>query len=147
MRALATFSVEDRLFGVDVTRVREVTRWNALTPVPLAPPAIAGLMNLRGQIVTAVDLRTRLELPERGPRERPMHVVVDGPDGPVSLQVDRVGEVRTVDEGSVEAPPPTLRGPAQDLIVGTHALEGALVLELDLDRTIDVLTKDEVDRP
>jgi len=147
MRTLATFSVDGRVFGVEVTRVREVTRSGEVTPVPLAPEAVAGLMNLRGQIVTALDLRTRLGLPERAPQERPMHVLVDGPGGTVSLQVDRVGDVQAVDDASVERPSATLHGQARDLIVGTHALEGALVLELDLDRTIDVLRKDEGDRP
>src|SRR5439155_869714 len=88
-----TFLVRGMLFGLEVTRIQEVIRYQPLTAVPLTSPVIAGLINLRGQIVTAIDLRIRLGLPPREPDERPLNVVVRTADGPVSLLVDDIGDV------------------------------------------------------
>ncbi len=141
MRQLATFSVQGRTLGVDVARVREVTRARELTPVPLAGPAIAGLMNLRGEIVTAIDLRVRLGLPPVDADEVPgMHVVLSGAE-PVSLLVDEVGDVVEVDEDAFEPPPIAVGGPAGELILGAHPREDVLLLELDLDRALDARTE------
>ena len=141
MRQLATFSVQGRTLGVDVARVREVTRARELTPVPLAGPAIAGLMNLRGEIVTAIDLRVRLGLPPVDADEVPgMHVVLSGAE-PVSLLVDDVGDVVEVDEEAFEPPPIAVGGPAGELILGAHPREDVLLLELDLDRALDARTE------
>jgi len=140
MRQLATFSVDGRTIGVDVTRVREVTRARELTPVPLAPAGVAGLMNLRGEIVTAIDLRTRLGLAPRQPGAKAMHVVLGGAE-PVSLLVDEVADVVEVDEAALELPPVTLGGHAGRLIVGAYPREDALLLELDLDRALDARTE------
>ena len=140
MRQLATFSVQGRTLGVDVARVREVTRARELTPVPLAGPAIAGLMNLRGEIVTAIDLRVRLELPPVDADEVPgMHVVLSGAE-PVSLLVDEVGDVVEVDEDAFEPPPIAIGGPGE-LILGAHPRDGVLLLELDLNRALDARTE------
>jgi len=136
VKQLATFTVDGRFLGVDVTRVREVLRPQELTRVPLAPPQIAGLINLRGEIVTAFDLRVPLGRPQRNRNERPMNVVVATEHGPVSMLVDDVSEVLDLDEEAVERPPSTLGASTRDLIVGAYKLDGRLLLELDLDAVI-----------
>src|SRR5712691_1623782 len=92
-RQLCTFMVGDLFFGVEVQQVQEVIRYLPMTRVPLAPRVVEGLINLRGQIVTAIDLRRRLELPERAEGQRPMNIVVRTAGGAVSLLVDDIGEV------------------------------------------------------
>ena len=87
-RQFCTFHLDDHLFGVDVLDVQEVIRYQAMTYVPLAPAVVEGLVNLRGQIVTAVDLRRRLELPARPGDRRPMNVVVRTAGCPVSFLFD-----------------------------------------------------------
>ena len=85
-----------------MTRVQEVIRGQAMTPVPLAPPMIEGLINLRGQIVSAIDLRRLLNLPCRPEGATPLNVVVRDGEGAVSLLVDEIGDVLEVDEQSFE---------------------------------------------
>jgi len=133
-----TFLVGGRLFGVDVTRVQEVIRYQEMTRVPLASAVISGLINLRGQIVTAIEMRARLGLPERPPRDLPMNVVVRAAEGPVSLLVDEIGDVIEVGDESLERVPPTMSAAARELISGVHKLEGQLLLVLDTDRTVSV---------
>jgi len=137
-RRLATFSLADMFFGVDVLQVQEVIRCPEMTPVPLAPREIQGLMNLRGQIVTAIDLRRRLGFPERFSREPPMNVVVSREMEVVSLLVDEIGDVLEVDEAAFEAPPATLSGAVREVLTGVYKLEGRLLLVLDTARASDV---------
>ena len=133
----ATFTVEDRYLGVPVERVQEVLRAQAITPVPLAHAYIEGLLNMRGQIVTAVNLRARLGLPAREAGEPTANVIVRTPDGPLSLLVDALGDVVTVTEDLFESPPDTLQTDTGHLIKGAYKLDDALLLDLDLDRTLD----------
>src|ERR1700685_3941223 len=91
-----TFFVDGHYFGLDVLNVQEIIRYQEMTRVPLAPPVVQGLINLRGQIVTAIDLRLRLELKERPPGQLPVNVVVQTEDGAVSLLVDEIGDVLLV---------------------------------------------------
>lgn len=135
-RQFSTFHLDKFLFGVEVLRVQEVIRSLDFTRVPLAPEVVSGLINLRGQIVTAIDLRRRLELPPRPAGEKPMNVVIDTGDGAVSLLVDTIGSVITVDESEFEKPPETLMGSARDLILGAYKLKDRLLLALDIDRVI-----------
>jgi purine-binding chemotaxis protein CheW len=132
-----TFYVRGMLLGLEVTCIQEVIRYQPLTVVPLTSSVIAGLMNLRGQIVTAIDLRHRLGLPGREPGERPINVVVRTADGAVSLLVDEIGDVIEVDEDSFERPPEMLGDDARELIRGAYKLKGRLLLVLDAARTID----------
>lgn len=132
-----SFQVGDLLLGVDVRRVQEVLRQQPMTRVPLAPPQVRGLINLRGQIVPAIDLGHRLGVQSTG-RERQMNVVVRDADGPASLLVDEIGDVITPDPKAFEAPPSTLRGPIRELIVGVYKLEGRLMLALDTEKAVDV---------
>ncbi len=137
-RQYCTFTLDGGYFGVEVRRVQEVLRYQAMTPVPLAPEDVSGLINLRGQIVTAVDLRHRLEMPERPHGRRPMNVVVKTDDGPVSLLVDEIGDVLLVDVDGFESPPETISPAVRDLLTGVCKLDGRLLLVLDIDRAVDV---------
>jgi len=132
-----TFYVRGMFLGLEVTCIQEVIRYQPLTVVPLTDPVIAGLMNLRGQIVTAIDLRHRLGLPPRDAGERPLNVVVRTPDGAVSLLVDEIGDVIEVSDDVFEPPPETLGGDARALIRGAYKLKDRLLLVLDAARTID----------
>jgi purine-binding chemotaxis protein CheW len=129
-----TFLLDGYLFGVPVPQVQEVIRFQPMTPVPLAPPAVEGLINLRGQIVLAIDLRRRLSLGERSEGQLPMNVVVRTPDGAVSLLVDEIGDVIEVEQSTFEAPPETLRGGLRTLILGVHKLERKLLHLLDTEK-------------
>jgi purine-binding chemotaxis protein CheW len=133
-----TFFVDGLLLGIEVTRVQEVLRDQQLTEVPLAHTVVAGLMNLRGQIVTAIDVRARLSLPPRPAGALPSNVVVRTADGSVSLLVDEIGDVIQIDPGSFEAPPETLERRARELIRGAYKLEDRLLLVLDAEQTIEL---------
>ncbi len=137
-----TFFLDGRMFGVPVPQVQEVIRFHPMTPVPLAPPAVKGMINLRGQIVLAIDLRRRLELGERAEAAVPMNVVVRTLDGAVSLLVDEIGDVIEVSDSSFETPPETLNGGVRSMILGVHKLEGKLLHVLDIEKSsrMDVTT-------
>jgi len=133
-----TFFVDALFCGVEVMKVQEVIRCQAMTRVPLAPRVVRGLINLRGQIVTAIDLRRRLELSERPDDALPTNVVVRTDDGAVSLLVDEIGDVVEVDDDTFERPPETLQGVARELIRGAYKLDGRLLLILDTERTVQL---------
>lgn len=135
---LSTFHVGGYAFGIEVEQVQEVIRYQPMTRVPLAPASVGGLINLRGQVITAIDLGHRLGLPPRPEGALPMNVVVRTADGVVSLLVDRIGEVVDARSDDFEAPPETLVGPGRDLITGAYKLAGALLLALDVPRVVDV---------
>lgn len=122
--------------GVDVMRIQEVIGHQSSTPVPLAPSAVRGLINLRGQIITAVDLRRRFDLDDRAPGVEPMNVVVVCPSGAVSLLVDSIGDVVEVLEESSEAVPATVSDNVRALVVGVYKFDGELMLELDVDAAV-----------
>lgn len=134
----ATFFVDNLLFGVEVLRVQEVLRYQEMTPVPRAADVIEGLINLRGQIVTAIDMRRRLHLPPRDDDQTPMNIVVRTEDGAVSLLVDEIGDVLDVDAAAYERPPENLDPAARDLIRGVYKLNDRLMLVLDAERTVDL---------
>jgi purine-binding chemotaxis protein CheW len=136
-----TFFLDGHYFGIDVLKVQEIIRYQEMTRVPLAPPVVRGLINLRGQIVTAIDLRRRLELQERPAGQVPINVVVQTDDGAVSLLVDEIGDVLTAPEQTFERPPETLGGTARELIRGAHKLDGRLLLVLDTERTVNLTGK------
>lgn len=135
---LCTFYLDGLFFGVEVQKVQEVIRYQEMTPIPLASHVVQGLINLRGQIVTAVDLRRRLELKERQADKLPMNVVIRTDDGPVSLLVDEIGDVVEVEADAFERPPETLRGVARELIRGAYKLKDRLLLSLDSDRAVSL---------
>jgi purine-binding chemotaxis protein CheW len=134
----STFSLGGLLHGVEVLQVQEVIRYQEMTRVPLAPTEVRGLINLRGQIVTAIDLRRRLGLPGRAEHEQPMNVVVRTTDGVISLLVDEIGDVVDVAESVFEPAPETLTGAARELVTGVYKLPGRLLLVLDVERTVQI---------
>lgn len=132
---LCTFKLGKLFLGVPVQDVQEVIRYQEMTRVALAPPAVRGLINLRGQIVTAIDLRRRFGMTDRGSAELPMNVVVRTDDGPVSLLVDEIGDVVEVDAGSFEPPPQTLDVHTHALVTGLYKLDTQLLLVVDTQRS------------
>lgn len=136
-KRFCTFQVDNLLFGLDVSEVQEVVRINRMTRVPLAPKAITGLINLRGQIVTAVDLRNRLGLGPLPPDLSPLNVIVSTDDGPISLLVDEIGDVLTLSGAEQEDPPHTLKGMLRTLIRGVFQLENEVLMILDANQCMD----------
>lgn len=136
----STFFVADMFFGVDVLQVQEVLRAQQMSPVPQAPDVIEGLINLRGQIVTAIDMRRRLELEPRGGDKAPMNMVVRTSDGAVSLLVDEIGDVLDMDAATYEQTPEGLDSAARELIRGVYKLKDRLLLVLDTEKAIEVGT-------
>lgn len=136
-RQYSTFFVGDTYFGVDVLDVQEVLRHQEMTPVPKASDVIMGLINLRGQIVTAFDMRRRLGLSDRTDGKPPMNFVVRTEDGAVSLLVDEIGDVIEAGQESFELPPETVSELARDLIEGVHKLDGHLLLVLSTAKVLE----------
>jgi len=137
-----TFYVDRQFFGVPMQQVQEVIRYQEMTRVPLVPRVIRGLINLRGQIVVAIDLRRRLNAPERPEDQLPMNVVVRTADGALSLLVDEIGDVLEVQEETFERPPETLQGIARELVLGVHKLSNGLLLILDTEKAVNVADMD-----
>jgi purine-binding chemotaxis protein CheW len=136
---LCSFEVGEHLFALDIERVQEILLPPPLTRVPGAPPEVAGLLNLRGQIVPAIDLRRRLGLPEgQSPSDAP-HVVLRGDDGAVSLRVDAIGDILPFEDSALAPVPDNVRGPLRALLVGVHALADRLLLVLSADAVVDGL--------
>ena len=132
-----TFYLDKLMFGVELGKVQEVIRYLEITEIPLAPRVVRGLMNLRGQIVTAMDLRRRLDLPDRPEGAHPMNVVIRSGDGAVSLLVDEIGDVVEVTEDSFERPPETLQGNVREVILGVHKLEKQLMHVLNTEKACE----------
>jgi purine-binding chemotaxis protein CheW len=133
-----TLTVANQLCGIPVLTVRDILGPQQVTRVPLAPPEVAGSLNLRGRIVTAIDLRRRLGLPPAGEAARPMSVVVETAGEFYSLLVDQVGEVLALAATGQEANPPTLGPRWRGVSLGVHRLQGQLMVVLDVDRLLDL---------
>jgi purine-binding chemotaxis protein CheW len=137
-RQFATFRVGNLLFGVDVHEVQEIIRSQHLTPVPLAPEVVRGLMNLRGQIITAIDLRRRLGVTTTVAESDVMNIVVALDAEKASLLVDSVGDVIKVSGDTFEETPPTIGGKIRELAQGVFKLPDGLMLVLNTARAINV---------
>lgn len=133
---LCTFRLEDHLFCVDAQSVQEVIRFQDMTRVPLTEPHVSGLINLRGQIVTAIDMRKRLAFPDFPEGQMPMNVVIRTDDGPVSLLVDRIGDVADVDSANYESAPSTLCNNLKRFVAGAFKLDQHLLLLLDINAVV-----------
>jgi purine-binding chemotaxis protein CheW len=141
-RQLSSFFVHDLFFGIEVQRVQEAIRHLEMTRVPLSPPLISGLVNLRGQIITAIDLRRCLNLPERLPDRIPVNLILQTGDGLVSLLVDEIGDVLEPGEDTFEPPPAILQGRLRDLVCKTYKLPGRLLLVLDIERLLSDISSE-----
>ncbi|MDX1974566.1 MAG: chemotaxis protein CheW [Rickettsiales bacterium] len=125
--------VEQQLFGIPVEQVRDVLRQQMVTPIPMAPAEIDGSLNLRGRIVTVVNVRKRLRLPVRAEHEKNMFVVVENHKGDLySFVVDSVGEVLTVPSGAIEKIPANLNGAWKDVASGIYKMSGELLVIIDV---------------
>lgn len=133
-----TFKLDDALYGIEVSNVQEVLRGQPTTEVPMSPEEISGLVNLRGQVVTLVDLRKQLHLPPRDSEHESMMVRVKIEDEMISLLVDEIGDVRDVSESDFENPPDTLPVEMRELILGAYKLKDDLLLALDVERAVAV---------
>jgi len=133
-----TFYLGDLFFGVQVKNVQEVFKYQEMTRIPLAHPVVRGLINLRGQIITAIDLRARLGMGELPEGQIPMNVVVRTEEGIVSLLVDEIAEVLEVTEDNFERPPDTIDEITRKLVTGVYKLENKLLLILDTEKTVRV---------
>lgn len=135
---LVTFRLAGDFYGIDVSHVQEVLRTQRVTPVPLAPAAVAGLINLRGQVVTAIELRERLGRPRRPVDVDPVAIVVRVQGEAVALLVDSINDVVSVSQADFEPPPETLEGEVRSLIRGAYKLQRELLLALDCSRVVDI---------
>jgi len=134
----ATFYLNGICFGVPVERVQEVMEFHEITVVPLSPVVLPGIINLRGQIITTIDLKTRLELAEEEASAQPMMIVVRTSDGPINLVVDRIGNVIDVDPEQFEKPTETLKPGVRSVTTHVCKLEDRLLLVLDTEKIIQV---------
>jgi len=132
-----TMMVADQLFGIPVLQVQDVLGRQRITRIPLAPPEVAGSLNLRGRIVTAVDVRLRLGLPPRPKDKAEMSIVVDLRGELYSLMVDSVGEVLSLPSAKFERNPPTLDPLWREFSNGIYRLEDKLLVVLDVPRLLD----------
>jgi purine-binding chemotaxis protein CheW len=137
-----TVLLDGQLFGLPIARVQDVFMPDRLTRVPLAPPEIAGVLNLRGRIVTAVDLRRRLGMAPRSDGRPPMAVGIELKGESYGLLIDAVGEVMKLANGTREANPVNLDTRLAGVSAGVHRLEGQLMVILDVDRVLDMTAAD-----
>lgn len=127
-----SFRLAGQWLGVPVTLAQEVLAAQTVWPVPLAPPEVAGFLNLRGRVVTAVDLRVRMGLPRRAPGESTMNIVVRDGGELFSLLVDEVGEVVEVDDERLEPTPPTLEARWRECCAGVVRMERGLLVVVEV---------------
>jgi len=132
-----TFVIAEQLFGIPVLKVQDVLSAHRFTRIPLAPPEIAGSLNLRGRIVTAYDVRRRLGLPGREESAESMSIVVDHEGELYSLMVDSVGEVLGLSSGDFERNPPTLDARLREYSDGIYRLDDRLLVVLDVNALLD----------
>lgn len=137
-RQFATFKVGNLFFGINVHEVQEIIRYQNLTPVPLADSVVRGLINLRGQIITAIDLRRRLKSEDAVADEDSMNIVVQTDQEKVSLLVDSVGDVLELSPDSFESVPPSVRADVRALVSGVYKLSGKLMLVLDTKSAVNL---------
>jgi purine-binding chemotaxis protein CheW len=133
-----TMTVRDQLCGIPVLSVRDIIVTPAMTRIPLAPPEVAGSLNLRGRIVTAIDLRRRLNLPPRSDGLAGMSVVVERQGELYSLVVDSVREVIEFDRHKLEPNPPTLAAAWREFSAGIYRLQSELLVVLNTERLLAV---------
>jgi purine-binding chemotaxis protein CheW len=133
-----TVLITDQLFGLPISRVQDVFMPDRMTRVPLSSPEIAGVLNLRGRIVTSIDMRCRLGLPKKEDKRPPMAVGIEYKGESYGLLIDSVGEVLKLDESTREPNPVNLDARLARVSAGVHRLDGQLLVILDVDRVLDM---------
>ena len=133
-----TLTIAGQLFGLPISRVQDVFKPSRITRVPLAGPEFAGVLNLRGRIVTAIDMRNRLELQRRDADRAPMAIGIEAKGESFGLLVDAVGEVLKLPDAEREPNPINLDRKLAAVSAGVYRLEGQLLVVLDIDRVLDL---------
>ncbi|MGH6742898.1 MAG: chemotaxis protein CheW [Bradyrhizobium sp.] len=133
-----TVTIGDHIFGLPISRVQDVFVPDRITRVPLAQPEVAGILNLRGRVVTAIDMRSRLDLGVRQAGQPVMAIGIELKAESYGLLVDAVGEVVQLPNRACEAKPANLDGKLAQVAAGIHWLEGQLMIVLDIDRVLDI---------
>ena len=133
-----TVTIGHHFFGMPIGRVQDVFVPARLTRVPLAPPEVAGILNLRGRVVTAIDMRSRLDLGTRQPGDPVMAIGIELKAESYGLLVDSVGEVMQLQNSACEAKPANLDHRLARVAAGIYRLEGQLMIVLDIDRVLDI---------
>ncbi len=141
MKEYVTATIGGQLFGLPIQRVQDVFTPERVTRVPLAPPEIAGVLNLRGRIVTLIDMRDRLGLGQRDSAAPAMAIGVELAGESYGLLIDTVGEVLKLDDAGREANPINLDPRLARVSAGIHRLDGQLLVLVDVDRVLDIGTK------
>ncbi len=137
MEEFVTFTIAEQLFGIPVLKVQDVLSTYQITPIPLAPPEVMGSLNLRGRVVTAIDVRLRLGLPARPDDAKHMSIVAENDNELYSLMVDSVGEVLALAKADYERNPPTLDAKFRAYSDGIYRLDDRLLVVLDIHRLLD----------
>ena len=138
MTEYVTVTIGDHMFGLPIFRVQDVFVPDRLTRVPLAPPEVAGILNLRGRVVTAIDMRARLDLAARPAGAPVMAIGIEMKGESYGLLVDAVGEVMQLRNAACEAKPANLDPRLSRVAAGIYRLEGQLMVVLDVDRVLDI---------
>lgn len=138
-----TVTIGEQLFGIPVLSVRDVLVAQKITPIPLAPPEVAGALNLRGRIVTAINMRRSLGLAQRQESDPGMYVVVEHRDELYSLMVDSVGEVMSLPSDALDRNPGTLDPRWREVSGGIYRLEGILLVVLDVERLLGFMQRSD----
>ena len=141
MKQFSTFFVAGRLYGLDVTSVQEITQPLPVTKVPLSPNFVSGLINLRGQIATAIELRELFSLTEESQSENLMNVVCRGDGVLLSLIVDKIGDVMEVDDKLFESTPETIHPTVSKFMSGVYKISGSLLSILDIGKIVETVQK------
>lgn len=135
----ATFYVGDLLLGVDIRHVQEINRQLDVTPVPNAPPHVRGVINLRGEVATVLNLRTVLGLPQEEPTTDTRNLIVHSDDESIGLWVDRIGDILTVSPDAIAPPPANVDGVDGRFFRGVHTMDTDIVVLLDVDQVLNDL--------
>ncbi len=141
---LVTMRVNGQLLGIPVSYVRDVLKEGRIAQVPLASAEICGSMNLRGRIVTVVDVRTRLKMPVADVQTQPMFVVVENKGEYFSLKVDSVGDVLTIPTIQIEKSPSNIESSWREISTGVHRLNKELLVIVDISELLNLHNNKEV---
>ena len=138
-----TFYVKEQLFGIPVLKVQDILTPDRIASIPLAPPEVTGAINLRGRIVTVLDVRIRLGLEKRENVKESMGVTIDHQNELYTLLVDKVGDVIGLESDLYESNPSTLDPIWREFALGVFRLEGSIMVVLDVERLLDFQMRDK----
>src|ERR1051325_6180184 len=133
-----TVTIGDHMFGLPIFRVQDVFVPDRLTRVPLAPPEVAGILNLRGRVVTAIAMRSRLDIGAQGPGQQRMAIGIEYKGESYGLLVDAVAAVMALPDSECQAKPSNLDPRLARVAAGVYRLEGQLLVVLDVDCVLDI---------